>query len=34
VRTGKFREDLVKNSGVDPYAIIDSIADLAGMIER
>ncbi|MDG6257002.1 MAG: TIGR01458 family HAD-type hydrolase [Methanomicrobiaceae archaeon] len=34
VRTGKYREDLVEEAGVRPYAIIDSIADLPGLIGR
>jgi HAD superfamily hydrolase (TIGR01458 family) len=32
VRTGKFREDLVRESGVEPTAIIESIADLPGLL--
>jgi phospholysine phosphohistidine inorganic pyrophosphate phosphatase len=32
VRTGKYREDLVRDSGVEPTATIDSIADVPGLI--
>lgn len=32
VRTGKYREDLVRSSGVEPTAVIDSIADLPGLL--
>lgn len=34
VRTGKFREDRVRASGVQPTAIIDSIDDLPGLLTR
>jgi HAD superfamily hydrolase (TIGR01458 family) len=34
VRTGKYQKDLVRDAGVTPYAIIDSIADLPGLIGR
>jgi HAD superfamily hydrolase (TIGR01458 family) len=34
VRTGKFRPDAVEHSGVMPDAILSSIADLPGWIER
>jgi ribonucleotide monophosphatase NagD (HAD superfamily) len=32
VRTGKYREDLVGKSGVEPTAMVDSIADVPGLI--
>jgi HAD superfamily hydrolase (TIGR01458 family) len=32
VRTGKFREDVLQNSGVRPERIIDSIAELNGIV--
>ena len=32
VRTGKYREDVVRASGVEPDAVIDSIADLPGLL--
>jgi HAD superfamily hydrolase (TIGR01458 family) len=32
VRTGKYREDLVRESGIEPTATIDSIADLPGLL--
>jgi HAD superfamily hydrolase (TIGR01458 family) len=32
VRTGKFRKDNVKEAGVRPHAIMDSVADLKGYI--
>jgi HAD superfamily hydrolase (TIGR01458 family) len=32
VRTGKFREDFVAQSGVEPTATIDSVADLPGLL--
>ena len=32
VRTGKFREDRVRASGIHPTAVIDSIADLPGLV--
>jgi HAD superfamily hydrolase (TIGR01458 family) len=31
VRTGKYREDRVRESGIEPSAVIDSIADLPGL---
>ncbi len=34
VRTGKYREDLVERSGVDPTAIVDSIADVPALIAQ
>jgi len=34
VRTGKYREDLVARSSVRPDGIIDSVADLASLIDR
>ena len=34
VRTGKYQNDLVGDAGVAPYAIIDSVADLPGLIGR
>jgi ribonucleotide monophosphatase NagD (HAD superfamily) len=33
VKTGKFREDMVADSGIEPAHTIDSIADLPGLIE-
>ena len=33
VRTGKYREDFVRESGIEPTATIDSIADLPGLLE-
>ncbi len=32
VRTGKYRDDLVRESGIEPTAIIDSIADLPALV--
>lgn len=32
VRTGKYREDRVRESGIEPTATIDSIADLPALI--
>jgi HAD superfamily hydrolase (TIGR01458 family) len=34
VRTGKYREDLVRNSGVEPTATVDSIADVPALLGR
>jgi HAD superfamily hydrolase (TIGR01458 family) len=34
VRTGKYRDDAVRASGVVPDAVIDSIADLPGLLAR
>ncbi len=33
VRTGKYREDFVRQSGIEPTATLDSIADLPGAFE-
>jgi HAD superfamily hydrolase (TIGR01458 family) len=32
VRTGKYRDDAVRDSGVEPAAIVDSIADVPGLL--
>jgi len=32
VRTGKYREDLVRDSGIEPTATVDSIADVPALI--
>ena len=32
VRTGKYREDFVRESGVEPTATVDSIADVPGLV--
>jgi HAD superfamily hydrolase (TIGR01458 family) len=32
VRTGKYREDLVRDSGIEPTATVDSIADVPGLL--
>jgi HAD superfamily hydrolase (TIGR01458 family) len=32
VRTGKYREDLVTGSGIEPTATVDSIADVPGLV--
>jgi HAD superfamily hydrolase (TIGR01458 family) len=32
VRTGKYREDQVRESGIEPTATVDSIADLPGLL--
>jgi hypothetical protein len=32
VRTGKYREDFVRETGVEPTATVDSIADVPGLI--
>jgi HAD superfamily hydrolase (TIGR01458 family) len=32
VRTGKYREDLVRSSGIEPTAIVDSIADIPSLL--
>ena len=34
VRTGKYREDLVEESGVEPTATVDSIADVPALLGR
>lgn len=34
VRTGKFRSDAVRASGVSPDAVIDSVADLPALLDR
>jgi len=34
VRTGKYRDDLVRDSGIDPTATVDSIADVPGLLGR
>jgi HAD superfamily hydrolase (TIGR01458 family) len=34
VRTGKYREDLVRDSGVEPTATVDSIADVPPLLGR
>ncbi len=34
VRTGKYREDLVRDSGVEPTAIVDSIAEVPGLLRQ
>jgi HAD superfamily hydrolase (TIGR01458 family) len=34
VRTGKYREDRVHDSGIEPTATIDSIADLPALLSR
>ena len=34
VRTGKYREDLVLRSGVEPTATVDSIADVPAVLDR
>jgi hypothetical protein len=34
VRTGKYREDEVSASGVEPTATVDSIADVPGLVLR
>ena len=34
VRTGKFREDLVSESGIEPTATVDSIADVPALLGR
>jgi HAD superfamily hydrolase (TIGR01458 family) len=34
VRTGKYREDRVRESGITPTAIVDSIADVPGLLAR
>ena len=34
VRTGKYREDLVRASGIEPTATVDSIADVPAAIAR
>jgi HAD superfamily hydrolase (TIGR01458 family) len=32
VRTGKYREDRVRDSGIEPSVIVDSIADVGGVV--
>jgi ribonucleotide monophosphatase NagD (HAD superfamily) len=32
VRTGKFREDVVRSAGVTPTATVDSIADVPELV--
>jgi phospholysine phosphohistidine inorganic pyrophosphate phosphatase len=34
VRTGKYREDLVRDSGIEPTATVDSIADVPALLAR
>jgi HAD superfamily hydrolase (TIGR01458 family) len=34
VRTGKYREDAVRVSGVEPTAVVDSIADVPALLEH
>jgi HAD superfamily hydrolase (TIGR01458 family) len=34
VRTGKYREDLVEQSGIEPTATVDSIADVPALLGR
>jgi HAD superfamily hydrolase (TIGR01458 family) len=34
VRTGKYREDFVRASGVEPTATVDSIADVPELLDR
>jgi HAD superfamily hydrolase (TIGR01458 family) len=34
VRTGKYRDDAVRASGVEPTAVVDSIADVPGLLRR
>ena len=34
VRTGKFREDRLRESGIEPTAVVDSIADLPRLLAR
>jgi ribonucleotide monophosphatase NagD (HAD superfamily) len=32
VRTGKYRQDLVASSGIEPTATVDSIADVPALL--
>jgi ribonucleotide monophosphatase NagD (HAD superfamily) len=32
VRTGKYRDDLVRESGIEPTAVVDSIADVPTLL--
>jgi HAD superfamily hydrolase (TIGR01458 family) len=32
VRTGKYREDALRDSGIEPSAIVDSVADVPGLL--
>jgi ribonucleotide monophosphatase NagD (HAD superfamily) len=32
VRTGKYREEFVRASGIEPTATVDSIADVPGLL--
>ena len=34
VRTGKFREDALRDSGVEPTAVAESIADVPALLRR
>jgi HAD superfamily hydrolase (TIGR01458 family) len=34
VRTGKYRDDALQSSGVEPTAVLDSVADLPGALEH
>jgi HAD superfamily hydrolase (TIGR01458 family) len=34
VRTGKFREDALRDSGVEPTAVAGSVADVPALLER
>jgi ribonucleotide monophosphatase NagD (HAD superfamily) len=34
VRTGKFREDVVRDSAVEPSAVVASVADIPDILEE
>ena len=34
VRTGKYREDRVRDSGIEASAVVDSIAEVPGLLGR
>jgi HAD superfamily hydrolase (TIGR01458 family) len=34
VRTGKYREEQARRSGIEPTAVVDSIADVPGLLQR
>jgi ribonucleotide monophosphatase NagD (HAD superfamily) len=34
VRTGKYRDDALQASGIEPTAVVDSIADVPALLDR
>jgi ribonucleotide monophosphatase NagD (HAD superfamily) len=33
VRTGKYRDDALRDSGVEPSAVVDSVADVPALLD-